>query len=203
MPDPAPVTLVPLGTVDLAELEAVAKRVSRILGLGVEVGKPLPLPAGHFDAARSQSSARKVVTAVPPVVVPPPRPAPGAAPAAVTTSAASLPPIESWGSRVHGPATPSGTGAPKPAPPPIRVGVTDTDLYSDKRDFDFVFAEPASRRAVVSSRRLKEAFWKRKSDPPRQQTRLVREIVGAVALAAGAAPCENPDCAASSAKSPL
>jgi len=204
MPDQATVTLLPLGSVDLTELEVVAKRVAKCLGLAVEVGKPAPLPTGHFDAARSQSHASKIVGAVPAVFVPPPRPAPGTTADPTATRAATLSPAESWGSRVHGPA-PTGPGVEPPGtpPPPVRIGVTDTDIFTDKRDFVFVHAEPAGRRAVVSTRRLKEAFWKRKSDPPRQQSRLVREIVGAVALAAGAAPCEDPSCAASSAKSPL
>jgi predicted Zn-dependent protease len=82
---------------------------------------------------------------------------------------------------------------------PVRIGVTDTDLFAGQKDYVFVFVEPNYRRAVVSIRRMKEAFWKRKSDPPRQQTRLVKELIGAVALAAGAVPT----CPASSARGPL
>jgi predicted Zn-dependent protease len=208
MPDPASITIVPLGTVDLTEVEAAARRAAKALGLSLEIARPVLLPTGHYDAARSQSVAAKVVLAVPATIVPSSvRAAPGTTADPTATRAAALSPAESWGSRVHGPATsaaaPAGREAPKAPPPPVKIGVTDTDLFTDRRDFVFVHADPAARRAVVSTKRLKEAFWKRKSDPPRQQNRLVREIIGAVALAAGAAPCENPDCAASSAKSPL
>jgi predicted Zn-dependent protease len=206
MPEQAPVTIIPLGTVDLAEVEAASNRAAKHLGLTVEVAKPATLPIGHFDAARSQSQARKVIGAVPASIVVPPRPAPGTTADPTATRAATLSPAESWGSRVHGAAsaTPApGRETPSKPMPPVRVGVTDTDIYTDKRDFVFTHAEPENRRAVVSTRRLKEAFWKRKSNPALQQTRLVREIVGAVALAAGAAPCEDPACAASSAKSPM
>src|SRR5206468_11868333 len=144
-----------------------------------------PLPSGHFDPARSRSSARKVIAAVPPVNVAPPRPAPGTTADPTATRAATLSPAESWGSRVHGPppsAASAGREAPKVPFGPVRVGVTDTDLFTEKRDFVFVHVEPEYRRAIVSTRRLKEAFWKRKSNPALQQTRLVREIVGAVAL---------------------
>jgi predicted Zn-dependent protease len=100
------------------------------------------------------------------------------------------------------PAGAARSGTPTPIAP-IRIGITDADLFTERTDFLFSHAEPERRRAVVSTRRLKEAFWKRKSNPALQQTRLVREIIGAVALAAGAVPCESPNCAASHAKSPL
>jgi hypothetical protein len=74
----------------------------------------------------------------------------------------------------------------------VKIGVTDADMFSGLKDFVYVIAEPEQRRALVSVRRIKEAFWKRKSDPPRQQTRLVKELLGAIALAHGAPPCENP-----------
>src|SRR5712691_4528571 len=199
----APVTIHPLGTVDLAEVEAAAKRASKSLGLAVEVAKPTPLPPGHFDAARSQSDAKKLIVSVPANILPPPKPAPGTTADPTATRAAALSPAESWGSRVHGPPPGPIREAPRPPTAPIHIGVTDADMYAGLRDFVFVHAEPPSRRAVISTRRLKEAFWKRKSDPPRQQTRLVREIVGAVAVAAGAAPCENPTCPASVARGPL
>jgi len=210
MPDQAPVTVLPIGTVDLAEVEAAVKRAAKNLGLAVEIGKPVTLPPGHYDASRSQSHAAKAIAAIPAINVPPPRPAPGTTADPKATRAATLSPMESWGSRTitpgaapspaarrEGPAAPSGLSAP------IRIGVTDADLYTERREFVFTYADPSGRRAIISTKRLKEAFWKRKSDPPRQQNRLVREIVGAVALAAGSAPCEDPNCAAFVASSPL
>ena len=199
----APVTIYPLGTVDLAEVEAAAKRAAKNLGVAVEVVKPVPLPAGHFDAARSQSDAAKVIGAVPAIITPPPKPAPGTTADPTATRAAALSPAESWGSRVHGPPPAAAREAPKGPISPVRIGVTDTDLFAGQKDYVFVHAEPSYRRAVVSIRRMKEAFWKRKSDPARQQTRLVRELIGAVALAAGAQPCENPVCPTSSSRGPL
>lgn len=204
LPPTAPVTIHPLGSVDLAEVEAAAKRVAKNLGLVVEVAKLGPLPVGHFDASRSQSDATKVIAVVPPTAPPRQKPAPGTTADPTATRAAQLSPAESWGSRVHGAATPGPISeAPKQPMTPVRIGVTDTDMFWGQRDFVFVFVQPEHRRAIVSTRRLKEAFWRRKSDPPRQQTRLVREIIGAVALAAGAVPCENPTCPGSSARGPL
>ena len=204
MPEPARITIVPLGTVDLAEVDAAAKRVAKNLGLEVVVAKPVPMPVGHFDASRGQSEARKVLAAVPATAITKPRPAPGTTADPTATKAAQLSPMESFGSRVHGPAQPTAVPpAPKGPIPPVKVGVTDTDIFSGLKDFLYVIAEPEQRRALVSTRRIKEAFWKRKSDPPRQQTRLVKELIGAIALAHGAPPCENPTCPASSARGPL
>lgn len=204
MPDPARITIIPLGTVDLAEVDAAAKRATKSLGLEIQVAKPVPMPVGHFEAARGQSEARKVLAAVPATVVPKPKPAPGTTADPTATKAAQLSPMESFGSRVHGPAPPTAVPpAPKGPIPPVKVGVTDADIYSGLKDFVFVIAEPEQRRALVSVRRVKEAFWKRKSDPPRQQTRLVKELLGAIALAHGAPPCENPVCPASAARGPL
>ena len=204
MPEPARITIIPLGTVDLVEVDAAAKRVAKSLGLEVDVSKPVPMPVGHFEAARGQSEARKVLAAVPATAIPKPRPAPGTTADPTATRAAQLSPMESWGSRVHGAAQPSVVPpAPKGPIPPVKIGVTDADIYSGLKDFLYVIAEPEQRRALVSVRRIKEAFWKRKSDPPRQQTRLVKELVGAIALAHGAAPCENPTCPTSSARGPL
>lgn len=203
MPPSSPVTIIPLGTVDLAEVEAAAKRAAKNLGVDLEVAKTVPLPPGHYEPSRSQSHARKVIAAVPPITTPPPKPKPGTTADPTATRAAALSPAESWGSRVHGAPPAAPKDEPKGPIAAVRIGVTDTDIFTEQRDFVFVFAEPVYHRAIVSTRRLKEAFWKRKSDPPRQQTRLVREIVGAVALAAGAPPCEIPDCAASPARGPL
>lgn len=204
LPAAAPVTIHPLGSVDVAEVEAAAKRVSKNLGVVVEVAKPVTLPLGHFDAARSQSDAAKVIVVVPPTAPPREKPAPGTTADPTATRAAALSPAESWGSRVHGPTAPGPVSEALRQPiAPVRIGVTDTDMFWGQKDFVFVYAEPGHRRSVVSTRRLKEAFWRRKSDPPRQQTRLVREIIGAVALAAGAVPCENPTCPGSSARGPL
>jgi hypothetical protein len=162
------------------------------------------MPVGHFEAARGQSEARKVLAAVPATPVPRPKPAPGTTADPTATRAAQLSPMESWGSRVHGaPQQAAVPPAPKGPIPPVKIGVTDADIYSGLKDFLYVIAEPEQRRALVSTRRIKEAFWKRKSDPPRQQTRLVRELVGAIALAYGAPPCENPTCPTSSARGPL
>jgi len=204
MPVTTPVTILPLGTVDLVEVDAASKRVAKNLGIAVEVAKPAPMPVGHYDASRSQSDARKVVRAVPSTVVAPVRPAPGTTADPKATKAATLTPMAAFGSKATDDApAPAGPPAPKGLAAPIKVGVTDTDLYVDFRDYVFVFAEPAYRRAIVSTKRLKEAFWRRKSDPARQQTRLVRELMEAVALAAGAPECPNPVCPASAARGPL
>src|SRR2546422_3600481 len=134
MPETALVTIIPLGTVDLAEVEAAAKRVAKNLGLGVEVIKPVPMPVGHFDAPRGQSDARKVIAAVPATVLPPPRPAPGTTADPTATRAAALSPAESWGSRVHGGGAPPArrAGPPKPPPPPHKEA-PGTDTFPGRK----------------------------------------------------------------------
>lgn len=201
----AVVTVIPLGSMDKVELDAAAKRVAKNLGIGVELAAAAPLPTGHFDASRSQSDARKIIGAVPPTAPPKVRPAPGTTADPTSTRAAMLSPMESWGSKAtpEAPTAPAGAPVLKGLAHPIKVGVTDADVYVGFRDFTYAFAEPAYRRAIVATKRMKEAFWRRKSDPARQQTRLVREISGAIALAAGAPECPNPTCPASFARGPL
>ena len=45
MPEQAPVTIVPLGTVDAAEVEAASKRAAKHLGLTVRSRSPRPSPS--------------------------------------------------------------------------------------------------------------------------------------------------------------
>ena len=72
MADQARITIVPLGTVDLAEVDAAAKRAAKSLGVEVAVAKPALMPVGHFDAARGQSVARKILAELPDTMVPRP-----------------------------------------------------------------------------------------------------------------------------------
>src|SRR5262245_60391973 len=59
-----------------------------------------------------------------------------------------------------GSAKPSASGAPD-----IALFVTDVDLYRPQTDGVLGEIDPPGRAAVVSVRRLREAFYKRKADP--------------------------------------
>ena len=69
----------------------------------------------------------------------------------------------------------AGAGAPD-----VAVFVTDVDLYRPGTDGVFGEIDAAGRAAVLSVRRLREAFYKRKADPARQRARLVKMILYAI-----------------------
>src|SRR5262247_3448197 len=121
MAEAASITIIPLGTVDAAEVEASAKRVAKNLGVPVAIVPPAAMPVGHFEPGRHQSDARKVIGAVPPTKVAPPKPAPGTTADPRATKAATLTPMEAFGSRVHGAPPPPAPGqtAPKGVMAPI------------------------------------------------------------------------------------
>ena len=73
--------------------------------------------------------------------------------------------------------------------------VTDVDLYKPGTDGVFGDIDAASRVAVVSVRRLREAFYKRKADPVKARARLVKLALYALGRACGLPECREAGCA--------
>ena len=96
-------------------------------------------------------------------------------------------------------ALPRATSA-KPVPPgapDVAVFVTDVDLYRPQTDGVLGEIDPPGKAAVISVRRLREAFYKRKADPVRQRTRLVKMALYAIGKIRGLPECRDPQCAMS------
>ena len=58
--------------------------------------------------------------------------------------------------------------------------------------FDHV--APTRHDGVVSIRRLREAFYRRKADPKKQRARLVKGILRVIGRACGLPDCGDPSC---------
>src|SRR5262249_29708112 len=98
-----------------------------------------------------------------------------------------------------GPAAPgAGTAAaaPRPRAQPLlaRLAVTEQDLLQPGQEYVLMLGDAKGRRAVVSTRRLKESFYKRKADPPKQHGRAARVFIAAVGAARGLLDCHDPYC---------
>jgi len=73
--------------------------------------------------------------------------------------------------------------------------VADVDLYRPGTDGVFGYVDAAAHVAVVSVRRLREAFYKRKADPVKARARLVKLALYAIGRALGLPECREAGCA--------
>ena len=86
-------------------------------------------------------------------------------------------------------------GLPKGVPSPdAAIFVTDVDLYRPQTDGVFGEIDVPGKAAVLSVRRLREAFYKRKADPAKQRARLVKMILFALGRIRGLTDCRDPQC---------
>jgi archaemetzincin len=159
--------VVPVGRVDGDELKAAVTRAVKVLHQPVEVREPLPVPRGAEDPARGQHRAADV--------------------------------IQRLGNEVRKLKQGVLVGADDPeAKPPFQVDgyvfVTDVDLYTARTDG--VMAALISRLhcALISVRRQREAFYRRKADPVRQRARLVKELLRMAGRLRGMRECGDPEC---------
>ena len=163
------VTLVPVGRMDAAEMEDAATRVSKAIAKAVEIREPLPHPKGAEDVSRGQFQA----------------------PTILAEARAALPLLGVR--KLVGGAT---AAAPVPvARPDAAVLVTDLDLFSPGTESVFLELDAPRRTAMVSVRRMREAFYRRKPDPAKQRARLVKEILRAIGKIHGLVDCRDPGCA--------
>jgi archaemetzincin len=88
------------------------------------------------------------------------------------------------------PVKPAASGAPD-----VAVFVTDVDLYRPQTEGVLGEIDPPGRAAVISVRRLREAFYKRKADPVRQRARLTKMALYAIGRIRGLPDCRDVQCA--------
>jgi archaemetzincin len=86
------------------------------------------------------------------------------------------------------------TGPAGAAAPDAAIFVTDVDLYRPQTDGVFGEIDAKGKVAVLSVRRLREAFYKRKADPAKQRARLVKMILVALGRIRGLTECRDPHC---------
>lgn len=156
-----------------AEIEAALGRVAKVLRTPVQMREPATLPKTSEDAARGQHDGKVLLRAL-------------------GTELSRLKP----GKVV-------GTEAASVGPPAreITLFVTDVDLFTASTDACFAELDAPRRAGVVSVRRLREVFYRRKPDPARARSRLVKEILRAAGTLAGLPECPSPDCALSPTRS--
>lgn len=164
------IAFVPVGRMDAAEVEAAAARVAKVFSKTVEVREPAPVPKAGDDPARGQHLAAPFLA-------------------------------ELRGGLVRLKVVKLAGGAPASAPvatvaaPDAAIFVTDVDLYKPQTDGAFGEIDPAGRAAVVSVRRLREAFYRRKADPVKQRARIVKLSLYALGRVRGLPDCGDPGCA--------
>lgn len=162
------IAAVPIGRLDAGELEPALVRVARAIRQPVELRAALPVPHRAEDADRGQFRVAEMLKLLRDEVV---KLAPG---------------------RLLG-------ADDERAKPPLRpdafVFITDVDLFTAKTEGVLGAQNQALGAAVVSVRRLREAFWKRRADPERQRARLIKEILRWWGRLQGLKECADPSCA--------
>jgi predicted Zn-dependent protease len=147
------------------------------------------VPVGRMDPAEVEAAAArigKVVNST--VAVRPPLPVPRAGDDPARGQHLAGPML----AELKGP-----SARPKPAAETVdaTLFVTDVDLYKPQTDGVFGDIDAASHVAVISVRRLREAFYKRKADPAKARARLVKLALYALGRARGLPECRDKGCA--------
>jgi archaemetzincin len=161
------VATVPIGRIDVAELESALSRAAKVWRRPLELREALPIPHGSEDPERGQHRAATLLSRL-------------------RTEVEKLRP----GKLV-------GAGDPQtqaPFRPDAFVFVTDVDLFTAKTEGAFGALITRKQCGVTSIRRLREAFYRRKADPVRQRARVVKEILRMAGRLAGLAECPDPAC---------
>lgn len=168
------VAVVPVGKVDTEELEAAMARAAKALRQPLELRDSLGVPRGIEDTERGQFRAAALMSRL-------------------AIEVAKLSPGKLVG------------GEDPEAKPPLRPDAcmffTDVDLFTANSDGVFAALISSKKVAVVSVRRLREAYYRRKADPVRQRARVVKELARMAARLRGAAECKNAECVLAASKS--
>lgn len=165
------VSIVPVGKMDPAEVEAAGARLAKVLNKPVTLRQPAPVPRAGDDPARGQHLAGPFL-------------------AELRGQLARLPVAKVVGAAPAAPAA-----EPAAATPAASLFVTDVDLYKPQTDGVFGDIDAVAHVAVLSVRRLREAFYKRKADPVKQRARLVKLALYALGRARGLPECRDAACA--------
>ncbi len=160
--------VVPIGRLRVDEIEATLSRAAKVLRQPVELREPLPVPRGTEDPERGQHRAGSMMNYLGQEVL-------------------KLKPGKLVGA--------SDPDAKTPFAPNGYLFLTDVDLFTARTDGVFGALISAKHWAVISVRRLREAFYRRKADPIRQRVRLSKEILRMTGRMAGLAECQVPNCA--------
>jgi archaemetzincin len=167
------IAIVPVGRMDPLEVEAAAERIAKVLNRAVTLRQPTPVPKAGDDPARGQHVTGPFL-------------------AELRGQLLRLPVAKTVGSA---PAQEPAGAAPAVAD--ATLFVTDVDLYKPQTDGVFGDIDAVAHVAVVSVRRLREAFYKRKADPVKARARLVKLGLYALGRARGLPDCREPGCALS------
>ncbi|HKQ62247.1 MAG TPA: hypothetical protein VJS92_13230 [Candidatus Polarisedimenticolaceae bacterium] len=162
--------VVPVGRLDPTELAGALARATKVLRRPVELRTALAVPPGVEDADRGQFRAAVLMERL--------------AAGVGRLGAGQLVGAEE-----------GAAAAPTPGRRPDAVlFVTDVDLYTANTAGAIAALQSAKGLAVISVRRLREAFYRRPADPGRQRARLVKEILRMAGRLQGAAECTDPHC---------
>ena len=168
------VVVVPVGRVPTEELEGALSKVVKVLNRPVEMREAAPIPRAAEDTSRNQFHSAPFLAEIR-------RGLPRLKVAKLVGVAASGDPV----------ATPK---------PDATVFVTDVDLFTPATASVFGELDRTHGAALLSVRRLREAFYRRKADPAKQRARLVKQILRVIGLLRGTGDCGDPGCAMSSAQ---
>ena len=172
--NPFHIAIISLGKIDEEELQQSAARVARLIRQPVELRGSLPVPQGAKDTERGQFKA-----------------------ATFMKSARSMAPQLGQGKLI------GAEGGSDEKPPHKTDGylfVTDVDLFTSNSDGVFAALMSKSGLSVVSVRRLRESYYRRKADLNKQRARLVKEMARMVGRMRGAKECSDPRCLMSASK---
>jgi len=165
---------VPVGRLGVEEIEVALSRASKVLHQPVELRGPLPVPRGSEDPERGQHRAATLMTRLAAEVL-------------------KLKPGTLVGS--------SDPEAKTPFQPDGYLFVTDVDLYTARTEGVFGALISSKHCAVISVRRLREAFYRRRADPNRQRARLTKEVLRMTGRLAGLSECTDAECVLAPSKS--
>jgi predicted Zn-dependent protease len=161
------IAVVPVGKVDRDETAAAIGRAAKILRQPMELRGSLPVPRVSEDPVRGQHRAATLMKQL-------------------RTSVLQLGPGELIGA--------SEADARLPLRPDAYLFVTDVDLFTAKTDGVFAALNSAEGLAVISLRRLREAFYRRKADPGKLRARLSRELLRMAGRLRGLKECTDSTC---------
>lgn len=161
-------TVIPVGKVAAEDVEAALSRTARLIRQPLELRSSLPVPQGVEDATRGQFRTSVLLARLRAMV-----------------------PQLGVGKLIG----PGGALEEKPSlVTDAYIFVTDVDLFTAQRDGVFSALLPVKGLAVVSVRRLREAFYRRTADAVKQRSRLVKEITRMALRLQKQPACEDPQC---------
>ncbi len=161
------VAVVTIGKLDAEEMSAALARVAKVIRRPVELREGLPVPQGAEDHERGQHRAATLMDRL-------------------RREVANLRPGRMIGSDEE--------QAKAPLKPDAYIFVTDVDLFTAKTDGVLAALNRGSQCAVVSVKRHREAFYRRKTNPTKQRARLVKELARMWARLGGLVECSDPEC---------